>query len=291
MSLVVLAAQRRRLLCVLLLLGTMLNAPLVRADYVISDFNTADEATAWFYETWSSAPGTVSWDPTVDSLDNPASGSLKLEIDFDAAGLKEKGAFSYIFPTPVDATPATLFIADIRVDVESPDTPWGDEGYMQLVARTGDNWDWTPQHADNINSDGAWIPLDKVPTAGINDIRALTFELWGGNPQNLQGKTTIWIDNLRFLGEFPDPDPTQPGDTDGDLDVDITDLNNVRNNFSGEGLGDTDDDNDVDITDLNNVRNNFGAGAPVGVPEPGSAALVLCGLGAVLLLRQRKLRG
>ncbi|MDZ4778995.1 MAG: PEP-CTERM sorting domain-containing protein [Planctomycetia bacterium] len=79
----------------------------------------------------------------------------------------------------------------------------------------------------------------------------------------------------------PDTDPGQLGDTDNDDDVDITDLNNVRNNFSGNGLGDTDGDNDVDITDLNNVRNNFGAvpGANA-VPEPSTFGLL--GLGAIV---------
>jgi len=67
------------------------------------------------------------------------------------------------------------------------------------------------------------------------------------------------------------------GDTDDDGDVDITDLNNVRNNFGSQGnpiVGDTAPFNGiVDITDLNNVRNNFGVG-PGGspVPEAGAAA-------------------
>ncbi|MDZ4779784.1 MAG: hypothetical protein SGJ19_05990, partial [Planctomycetia bacterium] len=76
---------------------------------------------------------------------------------------------------------------------------------------------------------------------------------------------------------------TQVGDTNGDGDVNITDLNNVRNNFGAAGgapLGDTDVDHDVDITDLNNVRNNFGAtsnGSPsistlVGAPQSTSAS-------------------
>jgi len=64
--------------------------------------------------------------------------------------------------------------------------------------------------------------------------------------------------------------PDQPGDTDGDGDVDITDLNNVRNNFGSQGnpvVGDTSPfDGDVNITDLNNVRNNFGV-------VPGGASL------------------
>ncbi|MDZ4779765.1 MAG: ThuA domain-containing protein [Planctomycetia bacterium] len=55
------------------------------------------------------------------------------------------------------------------------------------------------------------------------------------------------------------------GDTNNDNVVNIVDLNNVRNNFGGEGLGDTDGDSDVDITDLNNVRNHFGAFGPAGL--------------------------
>ncbi len=57
-------------------------------------------------------------------------------------------------------------------------------------------------------------------------------------------------------------DTATPGDTNGDGDVDIVDLNNVRNNFGGTGLGDTDGDGDVDVSDLNAVRNNFGIQLP-----------------------------
>ncbi|MCI0743186.1 MAG: hypothetical protein L0Y72_29515, partial [Gemmataceae bacterium] len=37
------------------------------------------------------------------------------------------------------------------------------------------------------------------------------------------------------------------------------------NNFGGVGLGDTDGDDDVDLDDLNRVRNNFGEDAPATV--------------------------
>jgi glucose/arabinose dehydrogenase/PKD repeat protein len=58
------------------------------------------------------------------------------------------------------------------------------------------------------------------------------------------------------------------GDTNCDGEVDLDDLNNVRNNFGATGpgvLGDTNGDDTVDLDDLNNVRNNFGASAPAPV--------------------------
>ncbi len=76
------------------------------------------------------------------------------------------------------------------------------------------------------------------------------------------------------------------GDTDGDGDVDLDDLNNVRNHFGAEGPADGSLDGDsfpfdgvVDLDDLNGVRNNFGE-APASVPEPSSAALVMVALAA-----------
>lgn len=65
------------------------------------------------------------------------------------------------------------------------------------------------------------------------------------------------------------------GDTDGNGVVDVTDLNNVRNNFGETGLGDTNHDNKVDVADLNNVRNNFGArSSAASVPEPSTGLLL-----------------
>lgn len=78
----------------------------------------------------------------------------------------------------------------------------------------------------------------------------------------------------------------QPGDTDDDGDVDLDDLNAVRNNFGTSGApgipGDAFPfDGSVDLDDLNGVRNNFGAGASQSVPEPSAALLGLVALAAV----------
>lgn len=86
------------------------------------------------------------------------------------------------------------------------------------------------------------------------------------------------FDDIRGVGAAE----KTPGDTDDDGDVDLEDLNNVRNHFGAAGtpiLGDTDGDSDVDLEDLNQVRNHFGATTSASVPEP--SAWMIC-LGALV---------
>ena len=81
------------------------------------------------------------------------------------------------------------------------------------------------------------------------------------------------------------------GDTELDLDIDITDFNFLASNFDPDGVtaphswreGNFDGDNDIDITDFNFLASNFapdGYGAAA-VPEP--SALVLASLAVVML--------
>jgi hypothetical protein len=95
-------------------------------------------------------------------------------------------------------------------------------------------------------------------------------------------------------GSFTEIDPVNPddyipdneglnGDTNGDGQVNLDDLNAVRNNFGSAGTpGSTPGDafpfdGQVNLDDLNAVRNNFGASAASAVPEPSSLALLALG--------------
>lgn len=64
------------------------------------------------------------------------------------------------------------------------------------------------------------------------------------------------------------PESRVLGDTDGDQDVDLDDLNNIRNYFgTRDSRGDADGDGDVDLDDMNLVRNHFGSGGNSTVVE------------------------
>ena len=72
------------------------------------------------------------------------------------------------------------------------------------------------------------------------------------------GNEVLWTHNDGSVQVTTSP-AYQIGDTDHDLDCDLTDLTNVLNHIGSTGLGDTDCDNDVDLTDLTNVLNHIGS--------------------------------
>jgi hypothetical protein len=113
------------------------------------------------------------------------------------------------------------------------------------------------------------------------------------------------IDNVFFYDEALDansisalyanggpllPSHHNPGDTNNDGTVDLTDLNNVLNNFGSPGtIGDDDSSGTVDLTDLNNVLNNFGTtySSVSAVPEPASTFACLFAAHPLLARRRR----
>lgn len=117
-------------------------------------------------------------------------------------------------------------------------------------------------------------------TAGLEDL-VFEFHVAGGG-------------SIRGTVEYDSGPAGQVGDTDNDGDVDLDDLNAVRNNFGSTGeVGSTPGDavpydGIVDLDDLNGVRNNFGAGGAAAVPEPSTAVLGLLGVAAAGLIWRRR---
>ncbi len=119
-----------------------------------------------------------------------------------------------------------------------------------------------------------------------------------GGTQDLQIRFTFAdgtaYNGIVLYGDVVLPPVGQNGDTDADGDVDLDDLNAVRNNFGTTGpIGSTPGDafpfdGLVNLDDLNGVRNNFGAVAPSSVPEPATWCLALLGLPLVARRLRRR---
>lgn len=127
----------------------------------------------------------------------------------------------------------------------------------------------------------------------VNSLRSFFLRNNSVEPMNIQ------IDDVRVGTTWADVTPAAfvhlTGDTNNDGVVDLTDLNNVLNNFGVSATGNPGDDNGdgtVDLTDLNDVLNNFGTHSPAAsglsvVPEPASLSLLAVGATALLARRRR----
>lgn len=134
------------------------------------------------------------------------------------------------------------------------------------------------------------IYLDALATGGDYLLR-----VWdvSADPMNFERYALSWDLQSDAQPEY------LPGDTNGDLRIDLEDLNNVRNHF-GEGsvggpvvFGEAFPfDGIVDLADLNLVRNHFGESRTVNaVPEPGSCMLIAEGtLLFLAFLSRRRMR-
>ena len=140
-------------------------------------------------------------------------------------------------------------------------------------------------HEDLNNTDGLYSVGDLsagVPVDSTNFI----FDLTGDSMVGV-ADLTQWLSKAASFNGYNTP--YRRGDTNFDMDVDITDFHALVTNFDFDGdtnhndwpEGNFDGDGDVDITDFDYMANNFspiGYGSTNSIPEPSASFLALIGL-------------
>jgi len=177
-----------------------------RADVIINQFNSSSEVSQWRFD-FGGVTHTEAFDPTQDANGNLASGSMRVTLGFNTTlGGNNKGAYTRdIFPG-LDGTAFSSMQMDVKVDPNSALDAFGNNGFFGLAIRNTGNYDYFGQFGDNLHSADGWRHISVSPLTGtVNDIRGVTWQLYGGPSQNITGPVTLWFDNVSFT---PVPEPS-----------------------------------------------------------------------------------
>ena len=179
---------------------------------VVDRFDAASEVGNWRYD-FGLPPAnlSLSFDSTMDANNNPSSGAMKASILFDATQSgNNKMAFTIDFFPAADASVYSTLDADFKImpgSVESFNPGSGIYGYEQWAIRNTGNYNYQSEGGRNFGLGtpaGTWFHVS-VPTSSfsqpIDQMRALTLQLYGGPGHNLNGNVTFWMDNIVFTPE------------------------------------------------------------------------------------------
>lgn len=165
----------------------------------------------WFGNAFQS----LAWDSTSDASNNPASGSLKINLDFNNSGsvpnqFEVYDGFNGILPS-INGLQYTNFQCDVRFAAGSAIVTNGGEitfGYLQFGIAVGFNQDYfggVSIPASNTNWVHVSINLDANADTNLQSINDVLIHMYGpyyGSP-GLSGTSTLWVDNIKFIGASP----------------------------------------------------------------------------------------
>jgi glucuronoarabinoxylan endo-1,4-beta-xylanase len=162
----------------------------------------------WFGSAFKS----LTWDSTSDASNNPSSGSMKISAMFNSTSNQfEIYNNAYPISPPLSGYQYTNFQCDVRFDASSATTTNGGVvsfGHLQFGVETPgfgqDYFGSVDVLATNTNWVHVSIPIDPTSDTNLIQFSVLLIHIYGPfYSSGLNGASTLWVDNIQFIGAPP----------------------------------------------------------------------------------------
>jgi len=235
----------------------------------------------WFGGAFQS----LAWDSSNDASNNPGSGSMKISLNFNGQGSNpnqfEVYDFVGIYP-PVNGAEYTTFQCNVRFGAGSATAMAGGSntfGYLQfgVADNQGSGQDYfggVYVSATNTNWVSVSLPINAAADGNLSNIYNVLIHIYGPNTPGLSGVSTLWVDNIQFVG--PTPVTTNC----------VVDWNDVHQRMDGFGASSAWDGNWTQAE----ANMFFGTNAGTGTTVDGKTNFSFNGIG-LSLLRSRIVPG
>jgi hypothetical protein len=182
-------------------------------DYYSSaqDYADGDITNVW-WNWFGSAFQSLSWDPSSDASNNPNSGSLEINLNWSNGTqfvVWDQGEANDYYALGISALTYTNFQCDVRFAPGSAsDTGTAGQaifGHLRFGDRTSSyGQDWfgaVDVAATNTNWVHVSVSLNAITDTNLLDIQGLIIGIDEGfYSLNLNGISTLWVDNIKFTG-------------------------------------------------------------------------------------------
>jgi len=200
--------------CILVFLAALDFSAPARAQivYVVDEFDpsgaggnnySAGQITKVWSNWFGNAFQSLAWDANSDASNNPTSGSMKINLNFNNSGtipnqFEVFDGFNGISP-PLNGLQYTNFQCDVRFAQDSATTS-GTFGFLQFGIAVGYSQDYfggVSVPSSNTNWVHVSINLDALADANLQNINDVLIHIYG---PALSGVSTLWVDNIKFVG-------------------------------------------------------------------------------------------
>jgi glucuronoarabinoxylan endo-1,4-beta-xylanase len=173
-------------------------------------YNYADGQITDVWGNWfGSAFQSLVWDSSNDASNNPNSGSMKIVASFNNTNNQFEVYDDFGIYPPVNGAEYTTFQCDVRFAVGSATAMAGGSntfGYLQFGDEDNGGQDYfggVYVSATNTNWVSVSLPINVVTDTNLNTIYTLLIHIYAPNTPGLSGTSTLWVDNIQFVGPTP----------------------------------------------------------------------------------------